>query len=135
MPEPVVAEAVEEAAHVDPGAGPWENIQAGNYEAAIAQLDSLDSEGRDLTRRLIDSDKAGEIVTGLRIATRCNWRSSVTMARRLLHHDDPQVREQACRTCGELGGPSLVIPLRASLKDPDPRVRRAADAAIALIEG
>lgn len=136
---PSVVEAVPsepvEPAHVDPAAGPWENVQAGNYEAAIAQLDSLDSEGRDLTRRLIDSAVAAEIVTGLRIATRCNWRSSVTMARRLLHHEDPQVREQACRTCGELGGPSLVIPLRASLKDPDPRVRRAADAAIALIEG
>ena len=137
---PVAAETMdavpadEPAKEVAPDAGPWELVEAGRVDEALQVLHSLDSDGRTNTRRLMDSDKPSEVISGLRIATHTNWRSAVTVARRLLHHDDPGVREQACRTCGEMGGPSLVIPLRASLRDPDPRVRRAADAAIALIE-
>lgn len=135
-PETVDAVPVDEPAKtVAPDAGPWELVEAGRVEEALQLLDSLDSDGRTLTRRLMDSDKPSEVVAGLRIASHTNWRSAVTVARRLLHHDDPAVREQACRTCGDMGGPSLVIPLRGSLRDPDPRVRRAADAAIAVIEG
>lgn len=134
-PEPVADGPVAEPEALPEDAGPWKRVLAGDIDGALLRLVDLDSEGRDITRRLLDSDQADDVVAGLRIARHCNWRSAATVARRLFDHPDARVREQACLACGEMGGPSLVIPLRGLLRDPDPRVRRAADNAIARIEG
>lgn len=95
----------------------------------------LSTDGRDAVRRLLQSTNPSEAVDGCRRAQAAEWRSAVTLIRRLLTHSDTRVRLAAVQAIGALAGPGLVPALRRLESDPSPDVQAAATAAIATLDG
>ena len=111
---------------------PWELFAAGEDEAAYALFDgqSLDPEGRDRVRAMIQGTQPQDIIRGCKVARITAWKSIVQNMRGLVRHADPRVRLEVARAMGALAGPVMGPVLRPLAEDPNAEVRAAAAAAL-----
>lgn len=91
--------------------------------------------GMDL-RAHLGRASSKQVVAAVAELAQHRWRRHETAAEihPLLQTDDPALRKLACSVLGQLGSRRSITPLRGALEDPNPGVRKAAQAALASIE-
>lgn len=118
-----------------PETDPWKLIQAGKDEEALAAFvgKTLDDPGRTAVRAMFTDTRPDRVVLGCRIATVTVWKAAATNFRSLLRHQHPDVREAALRGIGAVAGPSMGPGVKDLTKDPDARVRKAAEEVLKIL--
>ena len=105
---------------------PWTAV------SALFPADSLDMDGRDRVRAMLQSQRVASIVAGCNISRATGWKTTVQTMRRLVSHDEAAVRLAAAAGIGALAGPAMEhLLVRLVEQDPDPAVREGATAALA----
>lgn len=115
-----------------PPVDPWESAAQGRYDEAVALLQGkeLQSAHRDRLRLWMGSSDPGQAAFVCRAAQATNWKAAATSLRGMLGHRDAGVRIAACEAIAALAGPSMGPSLRPLQQDPDPAVRKAAEAGL-----
>ena len=132
---PVTGPTLAEAPPPDSISDGWKAAAEGRVDdARLAFAYGFSSEDRDELRRLLASTDPVKVVRGCVAARAGDQRTSATSIRRLVGHADRRVRLAAVEALGELGGPSMVPSLSPALRDNDPEIKAAAEAAAAAIE-
>lgn len=107
---------------------PWATV------SALFPLNSLDMDGRDRVRSMLQSQRVATIVAGCNISSSTGWKTTVQTMRRLIAHDDASVRIAAASGIGALAGPAMEhLLVRLVEHDPEQSVRDAAGAALASL--
>ncbi len=112
---------------------PWSALDVSDIDRAAARFvgHSLDSNGRDRVRAMLQSTSPADIAAGCRIARVTQWRSMAQTIKKCVRHGDTRVRLEAVQALRELGGPGMAVAIRPLLTDSAPEVREAAEAALA----
>ena len=115
---------------------PWAAIEAGHLEGVDQALvgAKLSSDQRWRVQQLLRSAHPEETALGCRIARVVGWRSAVTHIRRLVDHEDADVRRACADALGVLAGPVVTPLLQRLARDESPEVREAASGALETIE-
>lgn len=123
-PLPVTAAGTDRYARAE--REPWASV------CALFPADSLDMDGRDRVREMLQSQRVASIVAGCNISRTTGWKTTVQTMRRLVTHPEPSVRMAAASGIGALAGPAMEhLLVRLVEQDAVPAVREAATAALA----
>lgn len=115
----------------------WEFVEIGQTDVALQILQDKGTPTHDdqsKAREFLKSENPEHVVFVCFAARHFQWKAWALTLRRLFTHTDPRVRKAAVSAVGELAGPSLSPAVYPLTSDPDPEVRRAAQAAFRKLD-
>lgn len=118
-----------------PPATRWTRAAEGDVSVVEDEFEgtSLDMDGRDRVRDMLRSEDPVQLEIGCRICAATGWRTAAQNMRRLLGHEDMNVRVAAAEAIGRLAGPAMEHYLKPLVQDPNKAVRAAALTAISRL--
>lgn len=115
----------------------WEFVEIGQTDVALQILQDKGTPTHDdqsKARDFLKSENPEHVVFVCFAARHFQWKAWALTLRRLFSHSDARVRKAAVSAVGELAGPSLSPAVYPLTSDPDPEVRRAAQAAFRKLD-
>ena len=115
----------------------WEFVEIGQTDIALQILQDKGTPTHDdqsKAREFLKSDNPEHVVFVCFAARHFQWKAWALTLRRIFSHSDARVRAAAVSAVGDLAGPSLSPAVYPLTSDPDPEVRRAAQAAFRKLD-